>query len=65
MAITEAAKHAAVLAAQSPTVVLGFGGSTTEGAEWTSMPLLDRGVLHQERLRQEERRLAAKPKMTL
>jgi hypothetical protein len=36
-----------------------------DGAEWTSMPLLDRDVLRQEQLRQQQERMASKPKREL
>lgn len=35
------------------------------GATWTSMPLLDRTILHEEDARQEAERLAARPKREL
>jgi hypothetical protein len=69
VAIAEAAHiNAANSAATNPAAALAAGRSSSsssgavDGAEWTSMPLLDRGVLRQEQLRQQQERLAAKPK---
>ena len=68
VAIAEAAR---ISAAANPAAALAAAGSSNsssgavDGAEWTSMPLLDRGVLRQEQLRQQQERLAAKPKRQL
>ncbi|WIA18449.1 hypothetical protein OEZ85_009908 [Tetradesmus obliquus] len=69
VAIAEAAR---ISAAANPAAALAAAGGSSssssgavDGAEWTSMPLLDRGVLRQEQLRQQQERLAAKPKRQL
>lgn len=70
VAIVEAAKRAAQSTAAHDSDALrraiageAAGGSEVDGAEWLSMPLLDRTVLHREKLRQQQARLDAKPKM--
>jgi hypothetical protein len=67
VAIAEAAR---INAANKPAAAALDGSSSSgsgsvEGAEWRSMPLLDRGVLRQEQLRQQHERMAAKPKRQL
>jgi hypothetical protein len=66
VAIAEAARiNAANTAATKPAAALDGSSSSSgavDGAEWTSMPLLDRGVLRQEQLRQQQERIASKPK---
>jgi hypothetical protein len=69
VAIAEAARiNAANSAATNPAAALATSSSSSgavDGAEWTSMPLLDRGVLRQEQLQKQQERLAAKAKRQL
>jgi hypothetical protein len=61
VAVAEAARRAAAGAAD------GSGGMTAaaSAAEWSMMPLLDRGVLHAAHLKEVERRQAARPKRAM
>jgi len=64
--VVEAAQHASAASSRSsgvPGLNPPAAAAAAEGlATWTSMPLLDRTVLHQEELRQAAEKLAAKPK---
>lgn len=62
VAIVEAAKRAAEFTS-SYGPVSDAGRAEIDGADWLSMPLLDRTILHKEKLREEQARLEAKPKM--